>query len=242
MKYVFFLLLSLTCLNVSAAELNKLKFLTESYPPYNYRESGKIVGLSVDVLNAASKAVGDPVKKIELQPWVRGYKSAISGPMVVLFSTTRNKERESKFKWAGPISSTEIVVLAKKSKNIKISNPKDFDKYAIGVVREDIGQQLLTSLGVIPKSIKAVSRPDMIIKQLEHDRVDMIAYENNVAKTMMTNAGMTPSDYETVYVLSKSFLYFAFSLDTPNEYVSKLQKGIDLIESNGKLESIKSKY
>ena len=77
---------------------------------------------------------------------------------------------------------------------------------------------------------------------MAHDRVDMIAYENNVAKTMMTNAGMTPSDYETVYVLSKSFLYFAFSLDTPNEYVSKLQKGIDLIESNGKLESIKSKY
>ncbi len=242
MRYIFLLLACLASFTASAAEFSKLKFITENYPPYNYRDDGKIVGLTVDVLHAASQAVNDPVTKIELQPWARGYKNALDGPMVVLFGTTRNSDRESKFKWAGPINATEIVVLAKKSKNINIKDPADFDKYVTGVIREDIGEQLMVSLGVNQKAMKPSSRPEMLMKQLDHGRVDMIAYEKNVAKALMKDEGIDFSKYHVVYVLSQSFSYFAFSSDTPNEYVAKLQKGIDIIKGNGKLEEIKSKY
>ncbi|MCL9781204.1 ABC transporter substrate-binding protein [Vibrio sp. S4M6] len=240
-RYLFLLLIFISTLPYSA-ELNDLRFITEEYPPYNYTHNGQVTGISVDILKSASTSVHDTVKKVEVQPWARGYRNATIGPLVVLFSTTRTHEREAKFKWAGPIISTEIVVLAKKSKQLKVSNPDELKKYTIGVVRSDVGEQLLSSLGVQGNKIVPTHDPEILIKKLAHNRVDMIAYDANVTKNLMKKQKIDFNQYEIIYLLSKAELYFAFSLDTPNIYVHKLQTGIDNIRNNGQLDEIKQNY
>ena len=49
--------------------------------------------------------MGTPVSpaQVHLVPWNEGYQAALTGNNTVIFSTARLPERESSFKWAGPI-------------------------------------------------------------------------------------------------------------------------------------------
>ena len=242
MKIIVSILFAMWSTSVFAGKLTELKFITESYPPYNYQENGKLMGMSVDILEAATKAAGDPVmrKDVKVQPWARGYAAALSGPKVALFATTRTTERESKFKWVGPISDTKVVIFS--AKDITVNGAEDLNNYRIGAVRDDIGEQLLKQLGVKASSIKLQPKADLLVKQLGAGRIDMLAYEENVASYLMRSANIDKSKFKVVYVLSESQLYYSLSSDTPDDYVSMLQGGIDSITSSGVLAEIKSKY
>ncbi|WP_407644451.1 transporter substrate-binding domain-containing protein [Dongshaea marina] len=76
--------------------------------PNNFVEKGELKGAAVELLLAASKQAGSPVSKadIKVYPWARAYNDALKGPNKVVFATTRTKEREKLFKWAGPIVTT----------------------------------------------------------------------------------------------------------------------------------------
>ena len=80
-------------------ELDKLNFVTESYPPYNFKSQGMLKGIAVDLLLAATQksAFSLSLNDIRLLPWPRAYKMAEEGPNIVLFSTTRTEQRETKF-------------------------------------------------------------------------------------------------------------------------------------------------
>ncbi|MDN3611167.1 ABC transporter substrate-binding protein [Vibrio ostreicida] len=167
------LLVSVFCLLLSASvwanKLEELTYITESYPPFNYEEGGQLKGIAIDVLEAATEAVGDPVgrKDVKLQAWARGYASALSGPNVVLFSTTKTKEREPKFKWVGPIIDTKVVVFS--AKDVVIKDASELNNYRIGVVRDDIGEQLLQQQGVKSSSLKVSPEPTFWLSKLMLD-------------------------------------------------------------------------
>ena len=217
---------------VFAKSLTELNIVTEIYPPYNLKVEGKITGISVDVLTKSLKALGHnyPVDNIKVLPWARAYRQAVSGPNTVLFSTTRTEQREKLFHWVGPIIPTRVVLLAKKSKDIKISTPEDIKKYKIGVLRDDIGEQLVLSLGAKESHLTRVAVAKSVIKMMNADRVELWAYEENAARWFIKGEGFSNEDYDTVYVLKDSDLYYTFSLDIDKSLVNELQKGIDLIK------------
>lgn len=242
MRLLPLLLLSLGFIHTSAnaAELNQLRYLTEQYPPYNYDQGEGLQGIAVDVLTKASELADSQITRdeIELQPWPRAYRTALIKPNTVLFSTTRTVQREEIFHWAGPISKTRIVVLAKKSKNITISQPMALAQYRIGVIRDDVGEQLLLELGVPRDSMIESSIPDTLANQFVKDRIDLWAYEENVAKWWLKRAGFDSQQFEAVYVLSEAELYFAFNIDTDDVLVKRLQAGIDQLRTETGMDGI----
>ncbi|WP_205620222.1 substrate-binding periplasmic protein [Salinivibrio socompensis] len=179
---------------------------------------------------------------MKLQPWARGYATALSDPNTVLFSTTRTDEREDKFKWVGPITDTKIVVWAPKSKGITINNASDFANYKVGVVRDDVGEHLLRSMGVDQSVLRLSPKPDLLAKQLAAGRIDMWAYEENVSAYIMSQSNIDTSQFEVVHVLNESQLYYSLSNNTPDSYVEKLQAGVDQAIMDGTLDEIKNKY
>ena len=227
-----------------ASSLNDLNYITEIYPPFNYEKEGRLTGIAIDVLEAASEAVNDPVKRenVQLQPWARGYAAALETPNTVLFSMTRTEARNNLFKWAGPIVDSRIVLWAPKSKGIQISTPSDLNDYRIGVVREDIGEQLLRNLEVNANALRPSASPEMVVRQLNANRVDMWAYGDNVGVFIMREQNIDPNLYEIVYVLHESQNYFAFHHSTDDAYVEKLQNGLNLIRESGKLDEIAARY
>ena len=97
----------------------------------------------------------------------------------VLFSMSRTSNREKLFKWVGPVVSAKIVVLAKKSDNYKINSIEDLNKYRIGTVAKDIGEQLLIKNGTNKKNIKPTPDININIKKLNKEAWHDLSFWNS---------------------------------------------------------------
>lgn len=244
----FFLLCIIWLLVISssiyAEPIDKILFITEQYPPFNYEENGKITGIATDVLEKILEDLGSKqrAKDIKVLPWARGYKYAQKNPNTCLFSTTRTEARENLFKWVGPISSNRNVLIAKKSKKLKIKSDEDLKGLQIGVIWDDIAEIRLVEKGMNIDAIQKTSETKSNITKLKRDRIDAWGYSEMVAFWELKSQGINASEYEVIYVLDESFLYFAFHKDTPDATIKKIQLALDKLKSNGTYAKIFKKY
>lgn len=244
--FLIILTFSLPILSFSKP-IDDISFMTENYPPYNFKHNNKLQGISVDLLELMFKKLESKksIKDIRLLPWARSYYNLQNIKNSALFSMTRTKQREHLFKWVGPISPTTISLISKKSHHIKIDSVNDIMKYKIGVVRDDIGEQTLIELGISSKQLDdvgGINALDKLIKMLDKDRFDMLAYEENVRLWKYKKMGLDPKLYEVVYQLKKASLYFAFHKDTSDKLIIQLQNLLDKIKEEGKYQKIIDKY
>lgn len=227
---VFMLCVFALQMQVMADDLADTSIYTEDYPPYNYRgKNGHIQGIAVKLLIDIHQHanVDFDRDRIKLRPWDKAYQTLIDNPNTLLFSMTRTPAREGLFKWVGPISDTKIVLLAKKSSGIKITQTSDISNYTIGGIRDDIGLSLVTNLVINKGQINEFSSATAIAKMLNIGRIDLWAYEENVALGFLQSLNLNPSDFETVYTLSTSQLYYAFNINTEQTTVDALQQKLD---------------
>ncbi|WP_163832746.1 substrate-binding periplasmic protein [Spartinivicinus ruber] len=223
--------LLLNALSAHSCPLQKLTYITEDYPPHNFRENGILKGVSVDLLLEALKAINCPIERTSIQvlPWTRGYTMIQSQSDVVLFGTSRLEEREKLFKWAGPYITTSITLIAKKDSQIKIRNPTDIKNYTIGVVKDDVGEKLIKSIGVSQTQIKyGNNEPETLARMLAADRFDLWSAEINGTKWLLTKLGYDIQQFEVVYTFNSVPAFYAFSKNVPDTTVALLQKGIDI--------------
>ena len=227
-----------------AQTVDDLVLMTEQYPPFNFEEDGKLQGISVDLLDQMLKKVGSKLTRddIQLLPWAKGYKAGLTKKNNVIFSTTRTAERETLFKWVGPFAPTRISLTARKDKNIKINTINDVKRYRIGVIRDDVGEQLLVAAGIPKKNLDRTAKAISNIKKLSAGKIDMWSYEETVAKWFIKKNSFNPADYEVVHVLKEGVLSYAFNKDTPDSIIQKLQNALDGIKKSGEYEKILDKY
>lgn len=243
---VFFLLswsFSATVLSDSRKDLRQLTFFTETYPPANYLDNERITGYAVDLLLEASKVVGEPIDldQLILQPWARSYRTVLTKKNTVLFSTTRSEHREDLFLWVGPIARIKVVVLARKDSDINIASPMDMAQYRIGVIRDDIGEQSLLSMGIPRDSMQEALYVTVLAEQLMKKRIDLLVYSERAAYWWSRQVDVDPKMFQSVYLVREGEVYFAFNKQTDTELVEKLQRGVDLLKST-KGESGKTLY
>lgn len=228
-NWLFLLALILTL--PAHADLDKLRFITEEYPPYNYAENGKLQGIAVELLERAFLLDGRQLDRdsIEVLPWARGYETVLNTPNSVLFSTTRTDTRESLFQWAGPISAARVVLMARKANAIQIDSIDALNQSGlqIAVIHEDIGAQRLQELGVDPTRIHTAFNNTSALTMLDANRVDLWAYGEDVAFWLMDTRGYDRQEFEAVYTLSEASLYFALNADTDPSLTAQLQASID---------------
>ncbi|MCH4292763.1 transporter substrate-binding domain-containing protein [Shewanella sp. 3B26] len=232
----------------AAETLGELNLMTEEYPPFNFTHNGKLQGMAVDLLLAAARQNDSPVQaaNIRVFPWTRAYTLTLHGKNSVLFSTTRTPERESLFHWVGPISPIRLVLLARKESAIRIKDASELERYRIGVVRDDIGEVTLSSMG-LDHRLQSNASTDLLLKMMARGRIDLWAYEETVARWLIKEAGMSFDDFEVVYVLKEAELYYAFSRDVPAPLRDRLQRAIDAIKTadengNSHWQQIRSLY
>ncbi|NCC97507.1 MAG: transporter substrate-binding domain-containing protein [Synergistales bacterium] len=229
--------------SVFAVGVDDIRFMTEELPPYNMKgEDGTASGIAVDVLAEMFKRVGSSktAKDVEVLPWARGYNEVQSTPNTCLFSMTYTEDRKPMFKWVGPMSASRTAVIALKSKGIKVASDADLVGLSAGVVKDDIGDSLAQKAGIA--KIEAIADNLLNIKKLNSDRIDVLIYEESVAQWQIKDMDLNPSDYETVYALSESHLYYAFHKDTDQALIDQLQKVLDEMKADGTYQAIVDKY
>lgn len=252
LKTILINILSLLCLQCYSGEkiidkkleLKQIKLFTEEYPPYNYSFNGEARGIFVDIIISLFNKLGEKRtrKDIMIRPWARGYNLVETMPNTSLFLMTMTPERKNKFKWVGPVVDVEVVLTAKKSKNIVIKNRQDLQKYRIGTVNNDVGEQILLSYKLKNLKLDKASSSITNIKKLIMDRIDFVSYDKAVTKWLLKKNKEKTTDYEVVYTLVKGQGYFAFNLKTPDSIITKLQNELNIFKKTDAFKNILKKY
>jgi polar amino acid transport system substrate-binding protein len=212
-----------------AQQLNELIYLTENAPPTNYLDNGQLVGTAVEILEAATLAAGSPVRRSQVQvlPWARAYREAIIGPRRVIFAIYRTPEREKLFKWAGPYEQSRLVLVAKKRRNISLSNLEDLNHFIVGAQREDAAEIYLRKLEFGDMVLTLTVSPLQLARMIVSDRIDIWAGGEDGIYAHLAKIDANPNDFEVVGTLHKSDLYFAFSRDVDDALVHLFQRALD---------------
>ena len=239
-----FLFLSLVSGSVAASSVDDILFMTEQYPPYNYEEDNKLQGIVVDTLVSVLRRVGSSQIRgdIKLLPWARGYKRVQSEPDTCLFSTTRTEEREHLFEWIGPVAPEAVGLIARKETGIKIESVEDIKNYKVGTIRDDIAELYLVDAGVSVDNMERVAETILNIRKMNRGRIDLWAYDQNVAMWELKRNGFDPAGYESVYELGRKNQYLACHQGTSDSVIQTLQAAIDAIKADGEYEKILDRY
>ncbi len=225
----------------------KITIMTEVYPPFNMEIDGKLTGISVDVLDAMLELLntGQTREDIILSNWSRAYTMAEKRKNHMVFSTTRTSQRESLFKWVGPVSKITIGIIAPKEKGIVINKFSDLNQYRIGTVLKDIGEQTLLEGGILKKQIHSISGKnsiDLSFKKMENDRIDLFAYATKGAMYEAKVKGHDVNDFEVIYTVKEGDLYYAFNKETSDEIITQWQNALDAVKANGLYDEIVKRY
>ncbi len=226
-----------------------VRVMTENLPPFNFMKDGQVVGIATEVVQAIFHQAGCPIAQgtIQMYPWTRAYYEVQHFPNTALYSMARTAERENLFKWVGPISDVTIGVIAKKNRRIKITDIEDFKPYRIGTVRDGAPEQLLVKAGVNIEQMNRLAFPEMNIKKLQTDRIDLFVFNVQTTRYLMLTLGIDPEDYETVFSLKKVDLYIGLYKGTNETLITALQAALDELkqpEDDGvsRFERIVEKY
>jgi len=235
MKKVVYLLILVTLLPTWVCAQQSFLVMTEDLPPFNYREDGKVVGISTAIVRHIFKQTGLSLDlgDIQLYPWSRAYHDIQYFPGTALYSMARTEEREDLFCWVGPLLDVTIGIIAKKQSNIKIASIADLEKYHIGTVRDGAPEQLLIKRGVPLKNLERLAFPEQNIKKLQAGRIDLFVFNVQTTRYLMLKLGINPEDYATVFILKNPKLYLALHKDTDRKVVNRLQASLDEMKQPG---------
>jgi polar amino acid transport system substrate-binding protein len=223
-----------------ATQPKDIVYMTEDYPPENYLEQGVLKGYAVEILKAVWKRMGVPEMPIHVFPWARGYKMAQEEPNHMLFAMARTPERESLFKWVGPIYHADMMLFALKNKNFKIRNINDAKKFRIGVLRKDIGETILKEAGFSGDSLSSVNTLSQLIQMLETGHIEMICTTEASMKRVLFKDKLLSVKYKPVFLVEEINVFYAFNRSTDDAVITKFQKALESINEERK--SIIKKY
>ena len=100
------------------------------------------------------------------------------------------------------------------------------------MVRDDASGQLLLKQMGGEANIEAVSRFEQNVKKLILGRVDLIAYGEHTALSVIAKMGYSRNRFKVVHVLGEEQACFAFHRDTPDALIHRFQQSLDKITAS----------
>lgn len=216
------------------------------WPPFNMRTSGEasgasddpVLGISVEIVHELMKRSGLPYK-IKIDLWEKTYQKALTQKGNAVFSMTRTKGREKKFKWVGPLVANDWVLLGKKGRNYRIEQLDEAKSYKIGALENDAISIYLAKKGF--RNIEYSKIGVINAQKLKEGKIDLWAEGNVTALYWSKAIGM--KDYKTVFTVKRNtFLYLGFHKSTDDKIVAQLNLILRKMRREGFFKKIYSKY
>ena len=217
-----------------------ITFYTESYPPANYMEQNKLVGISVDMLKLMWAEQGISEQQISMVSWNRGYRKVLKSPNTALFTISRTPAREHLFKWVGPLFQSNHVLFAKKSSNLKFQNLSDVLSHSVATIHGDISEISLQQIGFPDYNMAKADNLERAFRMMESDRVEMIMVSIHGFEHLSKLLNIDTSDYEQVWKVNQFGNYIGFNVNTPDSVIQKYQQAFNSVKSHS--HSIRQKY
>jgi polar amino acid transport system substrate-binding protein len=238
---LLFLPVSVGSTEVSADDLI---YLTENFPPHNFIKNGQLVGASIEIIEMIWQKLGASKTRndIQITPWARGLKQLENDPRTALFGMGYSRERALKFHWVGPYYTHAISLITKSDRLPDIITIEDAKNLHIGVVREDMGHQILLKNGFSEEKIDLSSDIDILFQKLKYKRFDMICYVTHSFFKYLETNGHDTLDYKSVYQIAQMKSGFGFNRQIPIQLINKFQLSLNQLIHEKKIDPILKKY
>lgn len=212
-----------------------------AYAPFeSQNEKGEIVGLTIDVVNAAAAKAGIQVKFVNT-PWEGIFNALAQGDRDMLASSiTITDERKQTMDFTNPYFDAYQLIAVKESS--KVAKFDDLKKLKVGVQTGTTGDEAVTKLlGKNNTNVKRFESTPLALKELEAGGVDAVVADNGVVVNYVTNN--PGAKFKTVS--DKAFVpeQYGFAVKKGNtELLEKLNKGLADIKADGTYDQIYAKY
>ncbi|MDZ7920120.1 substrate-binding periplasmic protein [Rhodoferax sp.] len=227
-----------------------LQALTESLPPLNYENDGKITGFASELLDLMAAEAGITLQK-QLLPWVRAYDRATKPGDTVLYSLVRTPERESLFRWVGPIGSRRISLYKWSDRqDIQLKSLEDARAYRIGTTLESAATKNLIKQGFVPMPLDGAAsglelgvNDEQNMRKFIAKRFDLLVSLDWAAAYNAKNAGMDPAQLVPALVLDESLSYwYGLNLAVDPEVAKRLNAALQKVRNDGRYTQLRQKY
>lgn len=240
---LLFFVISLIYVIPCASEEKKLTIITEDWPPYNYNEHGAAKGFSVEIAKYIMKELKVNYS-IRVLPSARIVNYIDNNPRTMFFTMIRTPERESQYKWIGPLDEGGIYFYKKKGNPLKIKTLDDA-KNVRSVCCRHIGlvYRILVNSGFTNLDIS--SNPAGVYLKVVHDRCDLgIGGETSIGVKYWLKHEKLPVDALEKLPLKvvDMSLYIVCSKDVPSAEVVLWQKALDKMKITGDYNRLYQKY
>lgn len=244
---LLFVLFAFTSFTSIATEDLQLTIYTEEFPPYNFEKNGQVTGINATITRLICEEANIECE-FQLYPWNRAFASALKNPMSGLISTSRHPERESKFKWVGPLeSSTDRACFYKLRRRIDIPmllNKESIKQYTFPVLRNDVYHSVFSGWGLNEKDhFVLYSNKHEGIKQFANGRLDLMIASPVTLDILLQEANLTIDKvYPVMNVADESFKgnYLALNLKVSDDVINRLQDSLNNVSTQAREDLILS--
>ncbi len=234
LNIVIVFMLFLLCLQNSFAGNGKIIFYTENGTGSFYDKNHVLTGYAVEIVREMIRR-NKGKDEIQLVPWARGYDAVLSTPNTAIFSMIRNKERESIFKWVGPLNPTKFVFIARKDSKYKFTSLEDAKKIEkIGCYSGDAREKMLLEKGF--KNLDPISKetPNQNnLQKLESKRINLWVTSQDDLQATAKELKIDSNLFEEVLLLDVVYTHIGFNKKTNNTEIKKWQKTLDQMKKDG---------
>jgi polar amino acid transport system substrate-binding protein len=231
------LLLALSCLPglPAQAEENtpRLSIYTENYGNYNYSLSGRefehwrddIGGSSTEVVKAMLEEAGYDYR-MRLRNWGVGYRRTLERPYYGLYSTARTPQRETIFKWVGPIAEYNWTIFRYEGSTVEVNSLDDLRSLRVGGYANSATTLFLQDQGI---EVSTLPNDSLNAQRLAQNQIDVWIASDVNAYALAEEAGYP--DIEPEWIIRTVDMYLAMNIDTPTDVVNRLQAALERVQN-----------
>lgn len=230
-----FLVALLPALAAQTSQAAPIKFVTETYPPFNYLENGAITGSSVEQVKCIMEGTGIDYD-IEIMPWARGLALATREPHYCIFTTVHNDERDKLFKWVEPLLKSKTILIRRAHSPVHASTLEEAKAYIVGTQRDDFTQNILQD-NHFPK-IDLAADLNLTMKKLLSGRIDLMPISDKYYDKLKRDG----APIEGVLTLAESVYSIACNPSVDDADIQRMQDNLNRLIADGTQDKIFAAY
>ncbi len=211
----------------------------EDYPPFSWvdKSTGKLTGLSVDIVAELMQRAGVPATVPAVVPWARAMVLTSTTANACLYTTARVPEREASYQWVGPIGHNEWVLYARRDDHITLRNLDDARHYQIGTF---IGDASVTFLREHRLQVSAAASDRFNPPKLQMQRIQLWSVGRLPGLYLQREMGI--ADFEPVLTFAQADMYLACHKGTDKADIARLNEVLRGMYRDGTVQRIYARY
>ena len=205
------------------------------FPPYEYYDGDKIVGIDVDIAQAIADELGMTLE-IEDVAFDSIIPEIVSGADMALAGMTVTEDRKASVDFSDTYATASQMIIVKEDS--QIAGPDDLKGVTVGVQLGTTGDIYVSDLEADGTTVERYNKGFEAVQALSQGKIDAVVIDGEPAKTFV-------SETEGLKILDEAFTVeeYAIAVKKGNtELLDKVNGALETLKDNGTLDEIVAKY